>query len=186
MKRGILVTGGCGFIGTHLVHRLVQSQRYHVTVIDIVDGFQGKDLRRHNVEFIRADLRDIVRFDNILVDRGIDTVCHLARATIPETSIKDPLSALRENLDATIGLLETCRRVGVKRFIFLSSGGTVYGEPKQQPEETPGSPFKINTATQAGKRALFFPNTLPIALNTENPTRSVEMMERPVREQKSL
>jgi UDP-glucose 4-epimerase len=137
----ILVTGGNGFIGSHLVKALAATGHHHVVVLDLYP--LPSDALPANVVFIQANLTDYSLVRQIIEDHGIELVYHLAWATIHETSLKDPSADVHTNLITSIKLLDICRDAGVKRVIFLSSGGTVYGIPQivPTPEEHPTNPI---------------------------------------------
>jgi UDP-glucose 4-epimerase len=124
----ILVTGGNGFIGSHLVNRLASSEQHRVTVFDLYP--RPYDVLPNGVEFIQGNLSDSNLIRRTLVDQGIDVVYHLAWTTIHETALKDPAADIEQNLIPSVHLLEACLEAGVKRLVFLSSGGTVYGIPE--------------------------------------------------------
>lgn len=121
----ILVLGGAGFIGSHIVEGLI-SQGHQVRVLDrasrsILDG----------VETINVDISDVMALSEALV--GIDTVIHLISTSVPSTSNKDPISDVQGNLINTLKLLDVMRQMDVRRIIYFSSGGTVYGVPSEVP-----------------------------------------------------
>jgi len=131
----ILVLGGAGFIGTHIVDGLI-SQGHQVRVLDrasrsIIDG----------VETINVDISDVMALSEALV--GIDAVIHLISTSVPSTSNKDPISDVQGNLINTLKLLDVMRQMDVKRIIYFSSGGTVYGVPIEVPikETHPTNPI---------------------------------------------
>lgn len=118
----ILVTGGSGFLGRHLVRRLA-AQGHAVRVLDVSDA----PWRDPKVEFIASSVADESVLN--LAVSGCETVIHLASSVIPKTSNDDPLLDARSNLVGTLRLLDASLNAGVKRVLFASSGGTVYGEP---------------------------------------------------------
>jgi len=134
----ILVLGGCGFIGSHLVEKFVKNG-HDVRVFDRVNV---------NVDNIRSvmdkvDLRYGDFLDEWAVDEaldGCDVVYHLITTTFPGMTVKSGIYDAKSNLIPSIYLLETALRKGVKSFIFLSSGGTVYGNrgtsPIKETDET--------------------------------------------------
>lgn len=124
----ILVTGGNGFIGSHLVDRLIEQGDHSVTVLDLYP--RPFDPLPHNVNFIQGDLNNPGLVRQILVDCGVEVVYHLAWSTIHETALKDPAADIESNVIPTVQLLNTCCDVGIKRVIYTSSGGTVYGTPQ--------------------------------------------------------
>lgn len=123
-----LVTGGNGFIGSHLVDRLVE-QGWNVTVLDLYE--RRYDPLPARVHFIKGDLTQAYLVREALI--GVDIVFHLAWATIHEISNQDPAADVTANLIPTIHLLETCRNAGARRVVFTSSGGTVYGPAQSWP-----------------------------------------------------
>ena len=133
-----LVIGGNGFIGTHLVSDL-QDQGVKVRVFDrypskFVEPSKG-------VEYVTGDLGNHGALSEIVSD--VDWVFHLAYTTLPKTSNDDPIYDVRSNLIDTIQLLQECSKSEVRKFIFISSGGTVYGVPKEVPikESHPTDPY---------------------------------------------
>lgn len=133
-----LVIGGNGFIGTHLVEELLRLG-WEVTVLDFQERRFGP--MPTNIHFIRGDLNQAYLVREALT--GVDVVFHLAWATIHETSNQDPSADVTTNLIPTIHLFEACRQVGVKKIIFTSSGGTVYGPARilPIPETHPTTPI---------------------------------------------
>src|ERR1700739_2232379 len=129
----VLVTGGAGFIGSHLVDRLI-AENWQVTVIDNFDPFYDAAIKRDNIavhrddgrfHFIEVDLRD----RNALRDRltgEYDVIVHLAAKAGVRPSIVDPTSFQDVNVGGTQNLLEMTKEWGVKQFVFASSS-SVYG-----------------------------------------------------------
>ncbi|MEG6509457.1 NAD-dependent epimerase/dehydratase family protein [Methyloligella sp. 2.7D] len=118
----VLVTGGSGFLGRHLVQRLVDDG-HHVRVLDVADT-RSRDPR---VEFVASSMTD----ESVLnaAVSGCEAVFHLASSVVPKTSNDNPILDARSNLIGTLQLMDASIDAGVSRFIFASSGGTVYGEP---------------------------------------------------------
>lgn len=123
-----LVLGGCGFIGSHLVDRLL-AREHRVRVLDRTYERFRKPLQ--GVDYRIAD------FDNVPVLaealEGIDVVYHLISSTVPATSNLDPIADIQGNLIGTLRLLQLLVNKQVPKVVFLSSGGTVYGIPQQVP-----------------------------------------------------
>lgn len=117
-----LITGGAGFIASHLACKLAEAGCDDLRVIDLVDPWYKSTFP---CSYFRMDLSVIGEYPEVL--RGIDTVFHLAWASIPESATKDPLRDIKVNLAPTINLLDQCVSHGVKRVIFLSTGGAIYG-----------------------------------------------------------
>jgi len=124
----VLVLGGNGFIGTHLVEALVAGGT-HVRVLSR-SGYRHVQ-PFHGVDYRYADFADSVSVAESLVD--MDIVVHLISTTVPATANLDPLADITGNLLPTVRLLQQMRDIGVPRLVFLSSGGTVYGNAKSVP-----------------------------------------------------
>ena len=144
----ILVVGGSGFIGSHLVNRLASSEPSCVTVLDHYARRYG--VLPQGVCFIQASLADTSRVREILIERQIKVVYHIRWGTIHETATRDPIADVQTNLISTLGLLEVCREANVKRIIFISSGGAVYGAPQALPvaENHPTNPLNAYGITK--------------------------------------
>jgi UDP-glucose 4-epimerase len=119
----LLVTGGAGFIGSHLVDRLV-AEGHYVCVLDNFSTGKMENLYgvlgSKNLEIIRADVR---RIPSLLLRklRRVDGVCHLAAVTDVQESIKNPIPTSDVNLIGTLRVLETASKLGTKRVVFASS-----------------------------------------------------------------
>jgi len=149
----VVVTGGAGFIGSHLVDRLIEDG-YDIAVVDNL-AHSVVDPRKYwwytgSVEFFRCDLR---RLGGSCLEafKGAYAVFHLAADPEVRASYRSPGSQFRNNLAATWRVLEASRREGVEVFIFASSS-TVYGDPKllPTPEYHPLEPISVYGATKAG------------------------------------
>jgi UDP-glucose 4-epimerase len=126
----VLVVGGNGFIGSHVIDALL-TQGVRVVVFD-----QNPERFRSplpEVEYIFGNMNDTRSLQGAL-SKGFDSIIHLASITTPKMSNDNPLPDL-ENVSATLGLLELCAKFEIKKFIFASSGGTVYGIPSTLPIE---------------------------------------------------
>jgi len=123
-----LVIGGNGFIGSGLVSAL-RVRGVDVAVLD--PGRPRTDMDWTGVEFIAGSLAEAVATARALA--GVDVVFHLASTTVPGTSNLDPVADVQGNLVATLGLLGEMRAAGVRRIVYFSSGGTVYGNPRVSP-----------------------------------------------------
>lgn len=120
--------GGNGFMGSHLADAFLAKGDY-VRVFD-----RQRELFRvelPGVEYQYADFEDAKALEDAL--DGVDVVFHLVSTTIPQTSNQNPAFDVQSNVVGTIMLLEGCRRKGVGRVVFISSGGVIYGVPKQVP-----------------------------------------------------
>lgn len=124
-----LVTGGAGFVGSLLSHRLVREGN-DVTVVD--DMSNGKRENLHvSVRFVEMDLADESGYA-LLAKERFDAVIHCAAQSSNAISFRDPKADLAANQVATLNLLEFCRQRDIKRFVFTSSM-SVYGQPKNFP-----------------------------------------------------
>jgi UDP-glucose 4-epimerase len=139
----VLVTGGAGFIGSHLVDRLVNCG-YLVRVLDNLSTGRLDNIRGHlssgRVEFVEGDVRDASIVEPCVEDIGL--VFHLAAITSVPFSVENPGITFDVNVRGTMNLLRFCSKVGVSKFVFVSSCA-VYGEPRFLPvtEEHPTNPI---------------------------------------------
>ncbi|MFQ5723563.1 MAG: NAD-dependent epimerase/dehydratase family protein [Terriglobia bacterium] len=126
-----LVLGGAGFLGSHLVELLV-GEGYPVHVFDR-PGRAAQHLPDvlQQVEVVEGDFRQPGQLGKAVA--GCETVIHLVGTTVPSSSNRDPVFDLETNLVGTVRLLEACVQKKVKRVLFSSSGGTVYGEAQGLP-----------------------------------------------------
>lgn len=140
-----LVVGGNGFIGSHLVDRLAECG-WDVVVYDLWE--RRYDSLPESVQYIRGDLSQMYLVQESLT--GVDVVFHLAWNTIHEVSNRDPEADILSNLVPSVQLMDACRQAGVGRFVFLSSGGTVYGPAETIPirETTPQNPINAYGITK--------------------------------------
>lgn len=143
--RRALVTGGNGFIGSHLVDALV-AKGYQVRVLDLFD--RRFDHLPPDVEWIRTDINTEYAIREAVV--GMDTVFHLAWTSIHETATRDPLMDMTTNLQPAVRLMDECCHAGVQRFVFLSSAGTAYGPARYLPvdEQHPTYPISAYGVTK--------------------------------------
>src|SRR5438067_3116705 len=150
MKSVVLVTGGAGFIGSHIVDVLLE-QGTHVRVLDNFSTGSRDNLRHcaGDIEIIEGDLRDVDACYRAC--KGVETVFHQAALPSVPRSIADPLTSNAVNVDGTLQMLMAARDEGVRRFVFASSCA-VYGNPPISPMHEdltpcPLSPYAINKLT---------------------------------------
>ena len=127
MSAKILVTGGCGYIGSHVVRHLSEAGRTVVVYDNLSTGF--RDALIHGEELVVGDLSDVSALDALFQKHGFTSVLHFAAAIIAPESVSLPLKYYGNNTRNTLGLLEACVRYSVQRFIF-SSTAAVYGFPE--------------------------------------------------------
>jgi UDP-glucose 4-epimerase len=134
----ILVLGGCGFIGSHVVDRLIRDGQ-SVRVLDRKPETGRPPLP--GVDYVLGSFSDPMVMADALF--GMDAVVHLVSTTFPSTADLDPSQDVRDNLVGTLGLLDLMAGLSIRRLVFLSSGGTVYGVPTQIPipESAPLQPI---------------------------------------------
>ncbi len=141
----ILVTGGAGFIGSHVVDAYINAG-HEVTVIDDLSTGKPENInpksRFFKLDIGAGELRDLFK------DEKFDAVNHHAAQMDVRKSVADPILDARINIIGTLNLLENCVRGRVKGFIFASTGGAIYGEQKEFPAKeshptNPLSPYGI-------------------------------------------
>jgi UDP-glucose 4-epimerase len=140
-----LITGGSGFLASHLVPHLANSGYQDLRAVDRCRPWYTDRLP---CAFFQGDLAAIHDW-SLLLD-GIDTVFHLAWASIPATSVLNPVSDINDSLVPTVKLLEQCVKYGVKKVVFISTGGAIYGLPRRYPipEDHPTEPISAYGITK--------------------------------------
>ena len=146
MSTRYLVTGGSGFIGSHLVKRLV-AEGAAVRIVDNLSTGQLSRLGdlRQCIEFIEGDLADERVSDEVV--EGVDYVFHQAAVPSVQRSVGDPIATNRANVTATLNLLESCRRAEVRRVVYAASS-SAYGDTEVLPKSetmppNPLSPYAL-------------------------------------------
>ena len=145
----VLVTGGAGFIGSHVVDRLLADGH----AVDVVDNLATGRRERvpGAVRLHVCDLRD-ARLDTVVAAAQPGTVVHVAAQAAVSRSVTDPRFDASVNVLGTIALLEACRRAGVRRVVYTSTGGAAYGDtdvlptPEDHPLR-PASPYGVSKTT---------------------------------------
>ena len=149
-----LVTGGAGFIGSHLVERLL-AEGERVICLDNFDDFYDPEWKRRNVKealrnprfrLVEGDLRNEEILGKIFQEMKVDAVAHLAARAGVRPSIRNPLLYVDTNVRGTLNLLEACQKNGVRRFLFASSSSVYGNSPKvpfseKDPVDNPISPY---------------------------------------------
>jgi UDP-glucose 4-epimerase len=157
----ILVTGGAGFIGSHLVDRLLE-EGYEVTVIDDLSSGSLENLRQNEgkkgFRFVKGDIRDGNLLKRNLKD--IDAVFHKAALINVTLSVREPLLTNDVNVQGTINLLKACLDANVKRVVYASSAA-VYGDVRvskisEDAPKNPLSPYGISKLAAEGYMRFFY------------------------------
>ncbi|MXN67170.1 UDP-glucose 4-epimerase GalE [Stappia sp. GBMRC 2046] len=136
----VLVTGGAGYIGSHMVWALKDAGEAVVVVDNLVTGFDWA--LPGDVSLVRGDIGDMALIGRVLKEYSVDAVIHFAGSVVVPESVADPLKYYRNNTCASRNLIEACTAAGVDKFIF-SSTAAVYGDPKTVPvgENAPLAPL---------------------------------------------
>ena len=133
--QSFLITGGAGFIGSHLVDHLLKSGATHITVVDDFNDFYSPEIKRKNVHdhladsryrLVEADIRDRATLETIFTDKRFDCIVHLAARAGVRPSLVEPQLYNETNITGTLNLLELARAHKIKQFVFGSSS-SVYG-----------------------------------------------------------
>jgi UDP-glucose 4-epimerase len=158
--KNILVTGGAGFIGSHLVDKLLSERAWRVTVVDDFNNFYAPQVKRANVsahqadaayELIEADIRDRAALDKIFAGVKFNAIVHLAARAGVRPSLAEPQLYAETNINGTVNLLELAREHEIKQFVFGSSS-SVYGINAKVPfseEDEIRQPISPYAATKA-------------------------------------
>lgn len=165
----LLVTGGCGYIGSHTCVELLNNN-YEVIVIDNLSNSKEsvidkiKEITKKDLKFYKGNVEDRVLLQEIFENNKIDAVIHFAGLKAVGESVEKPLLYYRNNLDSTLTLLETMNKYNCKKIVF-SSSATVYGNPEKLPieENTP-----LNTTNPYGSTKLFIEQILRDLYKSDN------------------
>jgi UDP-glucose 4-epimerase len=146
-KKRALVTGGAGFIGSHLVDRLVE-EGFSVLVVDDLSTGREENISKE-AEFERLDITDS-RLVNVFQGWRPKIVFHFAAQVNLRRSLEDPIFDTRVNALGTLKVLECCRQAGSEKIVFSSTGGAIYGEPQNIPcdESHPTAPLSLYGANK--------------------------------------
>jgi UDP-glucuronate 4-epimerase len=159
MKK-ILITGGAGFIGSHLIDLLLSENAWHATVVDDFNDFYSPDIKRQNVSahlknpnfsLFETDIRDADSLKIIFEKQNFDCIVHLAARAGVRPSLSEPKLYAETNITGTLNLLELAKEFGVKQFVFASSS-SVYGMNSKIPfseDDKVSNPLSPYAATKA-------------------------------------
>ncbi len=154
----ILVTGGAGFIGSHTVDALVASGAGEVSVLDDLSAGKRSQVNAKAVLY-QTDLRDAAAVASVVERTRPEVIFHLAAQMDVRRSVADPAFDAQVNLVGFLNLMESARKHGLKRVIFSSTGGAIYGEQDEFPcnEDHPRRPVSpYGVAKEATEAYLFF------------------------------
>lgn len=157
----ILVTGGCGYIGSHTCCELLDNN-YEVVIVDnlcnskeeVIDKI--KQITNKDVTFYKGDVRDVSLLEKVFNENDIKAVIHFAGLKAVGESVQKPLLYYRNNIDSTLSLLEVMSKFNCKRIVF-SSSATVYGSPKFLPIK---EDFPLSTTNPYGSTKLYIEGIL--------------------------
>jgi len=141
-----LVTGGAGFIGSHITRKLIEEGDEVVVLDNLSTGYRKNIQDRPHVEFVEGDIRDEQLIAELM--NGIDVVFHLAASVGNQRSIEDPIADSEINVIGTVRVLEGARRAGVRK-VVCSSSAAIFGELKHLPINEdhpcePDSPYGVS------------------------------------------
>ena len=134
-SKRFLITGGAGFIGSHLVDRLLATNAEHITVVDDFNDFYNPDIKRDNIrdhlkdsryQLLEADIRHRATLEQAFATHAFDCIVHLAARAGVRPSLTQPQLYNETNINGTLNLLEFARQHNIKQFVFGSSS-SVYG-----------------------------------------------------------
>ena len=144
----VLVTGGAGFIGSHVVDACLDAG-HNVSVVD--DLSTGKESNLHEAAaFYKVDIRDASALAEAFEETKPEAICHLAAKANVRESMEKPVLYAEVNIIGSLNLLELAREYGTRKIVYASTGGAVYGEPEYLPvdEKHPINPLDAYGASK--------------------------------------
>jgi len=147
MEKKVLVTGGAGFIGSHIVDLLIKNN-YEVVVVDDLSSGREENINQ-KAQFYKLNITDQKGLAEVFQQEKPDYICHEAAQISVSFSVRDPLFDAQTNILGSLNLLQCCVNHKIKGIVFASSGGTIYGEPEHFPITEdypfrPQSPYGIS------------------------------------------
>lgn len=165
MQKNVLITGGAGFIGSHLATSLLNEGGWSITIVDDLNDFYSPDVKRANLaeiarhgafDLVEADIRDTDRLATVFETKAFDCIVHLAARAGVRPSLSEPKLYCETNINGTLNLLELARDHKVPQFVFGSSS-SVYGINSKLPfseEDRIFQPISPYAATKAAGELL--------------------------------
>ena len=143
----VLITGGSGFIGSHVVDKFI-ANNYEVVVVDNLVTGNYKNIDGKKLTFVNEDIRNIKKLEEIFVSNKISHVIHMAAQVSVSASVENIKYDAEENIIALINILELSKKYGIKKVLF-SSTAAVYGIPEEVPSKennktNPLSPYGLS------------------------------------------
>ena len=153
----ILITGAAGYIGSHVAKQLLESTNYNIIILDNLSTGSNKTLETlkkiRNFKFIKLDLGEFDKVNEILKQNNIDTILHFAASIVVPESVANPLKYYMNNTVNTMNLIKCAVENKVGKFIF-SSTAAVYGEPINLPQNGVDETFLANPINPYGMSKL--------------------------------
>ncbi len=138
----VLITGGAGFIGSYVADAFIR-EGHRVLILDNLSTGVEENIPKE-ADFIKCDIRKRMVLENVFSDFKPDIVNHHAAQINVRQSVEDPVFDAETNIIGTLNLLELSVKHGIKRFIFASTGGAIYGEPEKLPADETTPPMPIS------------------------------------------
>lgn len=143
----ILISGGAGFIASHIVDAYITMGHAVVIIDNMVHGFEHNI--NPNATFYNVDIRDLAKVREVIQNESPNIINHHAAIAEVVQSVKDPTTTLDVNVNGTVNLLLAGAEIGIRKFIFASTGGAIYGEALERPtnesaKTLPLSPYGLS------------------------------------------
>ncbi|WP_419765673.1 MAG: UDP-glucose 4-epimerase GalE [Arcobacter sp.] len=167
----ILITGGAGYIGSHVVKQLLETTSYNIIILDNLSTGSVKTLDTlkliRDFKFIELDLKEFDKVNNVLKENNINTIIHFAASIVVPESVENPLKYYMNNTVNTTNLIKCAVENGVSKFIF-SSTAAVYGEPTNIPENGIDEKYPTNPINPYGMSKLMSEKVLQDAASVNS------------------
>ncbi len=169
--KNILITGGCGFIGSHLAKRCLENKALKVVVTDLFIEPRSYYLEQEldkRVTYERCDIGDFDHIRSVIAKHNINVVFHIAAQAIIDTAYHDPLGTINSNVIGTANVLEACRLYGKVESILVTSTDKAYGKLPRVSEKNPLSgdhPYEVSkTSADLIARSYYKTYKLPVVV----------------------